>query len=133
MARASSASERPESGAGTIVTSPSGSGGFIRKVTRAAAMDDLLSRFQAPLQRAIRVHGSIGGSQRSAMAAARVHDSASRAGAAKRPHQKSKLFQRLADRDAQRTDPLDLAFDSVAGHRGGHAGRRAGHDDVAGG
>ena len=37
------------------------------------------------------------------------------------------------DRHLERADAFDLAFDFVAGHHRADAGRRAGHDDVAGG
>src|SRR2546429_6446794 len=40
---------------------------------------------------------------------------------------------RLADRDLQRADAVDAALDVVAGVELGDAGRRARHDDVAGG
>src|SRR6478672_8574453 len=39
----------------------------------------------------------------------------------------------LADRDLQRADAVDAAFDLVAGVELRDAGRRARHDDVAGG
>src|SRR6266567_9304562 len=40
---------------------------------------------------------------------------------------------RLADRDLQRSDAVDAAFELVAGLELRHAGRRARHDDIAGG
>jgi branched-chain amino acid transport system ATP-binding protein len=43
------------------------------------------------------------------------------------------LRRRWADRHRQSADGFDFAFEFVAGHGGGHAGRRSGHDDVAGG
>src|SRR5438445_4704046 len=39
----------------------------------------------------------------------------------------------LPDRDLQRTDAVDAAFELVAGLELRHAGRRARHDDVTGG
>src|SRR5206468_9890952 len=41
------------------------------------------------------------------------------------------LFSR-PDRHLQRADTVDAALDLVAGRQRGHAGGRAGHDDVAG-
>src|SRR6195952_4322563 len=38
---------------------------------------------------------------------------------------------RLRDADLQRADPVDAAFDLVAGRQRRDAGGRAGHDDVA--
>src|SRR5581483_7402194 len=46
---------------------------------------------------------------------------------------KAGLFQRLADRDGELADTFDFTLDLVAGDRGGDAGWRAGHDDIAGG
>src|SRR5439155_18620350 len=40
---------------------------------------------------------------------------------------------RVADRNLQRADAVDATFDLVAGVKLGDAGRRARHDDVAGG
>src|SRR5690349_5190384 len=39
---------------------------------------------------------------------------------------------RLADRHLQRADAVDAAFDLIAWDQRGDAGRRSGHDDVAG-
>src|SRR5207237_6910418 len=39
---------------------------------------------------------------------------------------------RLADRDLQRADTIDPAFDAVAWRERGDAGRRPRHDDIAG-
>ena len=44
----------------------------------------------------------------------------------------ARLLQRLADGDGELADAFDVALDLVAGHGGGNAGRRAGHDDVTG-
>jgi hypothetical protein len=59
MARAISASERPLRGAGTMVTSPSGSGDFTRKVMRWAVPMTISRSNRAPRQRIIPVPGSI--------------------------------------------------------------------------
>src|SRR5207245_9029461 len=45
----------------------------------------------------------------------------------------SRSLLRLANRDLQRADAIDAAFELVAGLELRHAGRRARHDDVAGG